>query len=472
MDLITVHPDELTLVSNIRVAKADDDLAASIRDHGLIEPITAYRGEDGALVVKHGHRRTLAARAAGVDAVPVVVTASPNADDAGKAGLMTAQWDENQQRRGLTTREQAEAITQLAAFGVSPAQITKRLRVSRAVVDAATSLPSTETLDAYELTIPQAAVVAEFQDDQEAVQRLVAAAPRGQFDHVEARLRQDRACAEAEAAKAAELAEKGVTVLEDWPEYGSPGEWIHSLRTADNERIEVDEDEPGDHMAALLSADVVNVHKETGERVPEWMIYEDDEADHAPSHHTPRSMCEERMEVEVRWYCVDPAARGWKSLGGRTPSGPLTEEQAEAKREADREARRDVVAANKAWLAAEEVRRSWLRTFCNRKTAPKGSAAFVTETLLKRSHLLDFNLSYQAINYVDTKEPEDFPDAKATMTTLALALVAHEVHTCKEHWRSQDRGTGAYLRFIEGQGYALSPVERRACGEEVATDDL
>ena len=143
MDLITVHPDELTLVSNIRIAKADDDLVASVRDHGLIEPISAYRGLDGALVVKHGHRRTLAARAAGLDTVPVVVSGSPADDDNGKAELMTAQWAENQQRRGLTTREQADAIAQIAAFGVSPSQIAKRLRVSREVVDAATAMPTT-----------------------------------------------------------------------------------------------------------------------------------------------------------------------------------------------------------------------------------------------------------------------------------------------------------------------------------------
>lgn len=468
MELITVHPDELTLVANIRAAQADDDLVASLRDHGLIEPISAYRGLDGSLVVKHGHRRTLAARAAGLDAVAVVVTDSPADGDDGKAELMTAQWDENQQRRGLTTREQADAIAQLAAFGVTPAQITKRLRVSRDVVDAATALPSTETLDAYELTIPQAAVVAEFEDDPDLVNRLVDAAARGQFDHEVSRVRQVRAIAQATAAKRDELTAQGVDVMDRRPDWDDSGEWVASLRTADDQTVELDPSEPGEHVHAWLDAEFVTVNKETGEKVSTWLICEDDEADDKPANHTPRSQCEERLTVEVRWYCSKPAERGWKTFGGRTPASALTDEQ----REAERQVRRDVVAANKAWVAAEEVRREWLRTFCSRKTAPKGTAAFVTDTLLKRPHLMDHRVTYDAVNWVDAEAPENMTDAKATMTTLALVLIAHEINTCKEDWRSRNYSTAAYLRLIEGQGYALSPVERRACGEDVATEDL
>lgn len=467
MDLIAVHPDELTLVSNIRIATADDDLVASVRDHGLIEPISAYRGLDGALVVKHGHRRTLAARAAGLDTVPVVVSDSPADDDNGKAELMTAQWAENQQRRGLTTREQADAIAQIAAFGVSPSQIAKRLGVSREVVDAATAMPTTETLDTYELTIIQAAVVAEFEGDDEAVERLVEAAGDGQFDHEVARIRQERVIAQAVAAKRDELMEQGVDVLPGRPPYSDRGEWVDYLRTADGERVELDPADPGEHVQAYIDAQFDTVNKETGKRVSPWLICEDDEAE-GKSNMTPRSKCEERLVVEVRWYCSKPAARGWTTPGGRTPASAMTDEE----REAERAARRDVVVANKAWVAAEGVRKGWLRDFCTRKTAPKGTAAFVTETLLKRSHLIDHRVYSEAINYVDTKAPDSFADAKATMTTLALVLIAHEINTCKEDWRSKDRATAAYLRLLEELGYALSPVERRVCGDEVATDDL
>ena len=58
------------------------------------------------------------------------------------------------------------------------------------------------------------------------------------------------------------------------------------------------------------------------------------------------------------------------------------------------------------------------------------------------------------------------------MTSLALCLIAHEANTHKGSWRHIDPRTAAYLRFIEAQGYGLSPVERRACGETVPTDEL
>lgn len=90
MDLVMVNPQELTIVSNVRVAKASADLVASIQEHGLLEPINAYRTDDGALVVKHGHRRTLAAIEAGLDQVPVILTAAPAEDEGGKIDLITA----------------------------------------------------------------------------------------------------------------------------------------------------------------------------------------------------------------------------------------------------------------------------------------------------------------------------------------------------------------------------------------------
>ena len=120
MNLIHVSPSELTLVSNIRDAKASDDLVASVREHGLLEPINAYRDDNNDLVVKHGHRRTLAAVAAELDQVPVIVTSAPADDLDGKTDLIAAQWDENQQRQNLTTREQAETIAQLVAYASPP----------------------------------------------------------------------------------------------------------------------------------------------------------------------------------------------------------------------------------------------------------------------------------------------------------------------------------------------------------------
>lgn len=48
-----------------------------------------------------------------------------------------------------------------------------------------------------------------------------------------------------------------------------------------------------------------------------------------------------------------------------------------------------------------------------------------------------------------------------------LEPIVYEAATNREHWRRLDDGTRRYLRFIESQGYELSDVERRACGEDV-----
>lgn len=468
MDLIMVNPKELTIISNVRVATASADLVASIQEHGLLEPINAYRAESGDLVVKHGHRRTLAAIEAGLDQVPVVLTAAPAEDEGGKIDLITAQWDENQQRENLTAREQADTIAQLAAFGITPAQIAKRLRVDRPTVDAATSMRTTATLDQYALTIVQAAAVDEFADDDEAVRLLADAAARGQFDHQIARLRQDRKIAAALAEAREHWQAKGVQVLDDWT--GPEGsQWVHDLADATTgERVEVDPDNPGPHLAVHLSDSIVTVHTATGDEVPRWTVRAADDPNRPEGALTHADVHEE-IRVRPRWFCLDPAARNWKVRWG---SAEAPAELTDQEREAKRAERRDVIAANKAWLAAEQVRREWLREFCARKSAPKDGAVFIAQSLAADSNLLADHRAlgarrdYLNLDGIDTVSP-----AKAGLLALAMCLIAHEAATDKNSWR-RGRRTAAYLRYIESQGYALSPVERRACGETVSTDEL
>lgn len=470
MDLVMVNPQELTIVSNVRVAKASADLVASIQEHGLLEPINAYRTDDGALVVKHGHRRTLAAIEAGLDQAPVILTAAPAEDEGGKIDLIAAQWDENQQRENLSAREQADTIAQLAAFGVTPAQIAKRLRVDRPTVDAATSLKTTDTLDQYQLTIVQAAALDEFAEDDEAVQLLAEAAASGQFDHQVSRLRQARKVAAVLAEARDHWQAKGVQVLDEWAD-ARGGEWVSSLVDATtNEAVEVDLDNPGPHLAVYLSDQIVTVHTATGDEVARWTVRAADDPNRPEGALTHADVHEE-IRVRVRWFCLDPAARNWKARWGGS-AAESSAEMTDEEREAKRAERRDVIAANKAWLAAEQVRRDWLRDFCARKSAPKDGAVFIAQTLAADPQLLADHRAvgaqrdYLNLDGIDTVSP-----ARAGLLALAMCLIAHEAATDKNSWR-RGRRTAAYLRYIESQGYALSPVERRACGEAVSTDEL
>lgn len=469
MNLIYVSPSELTLLSNIRDANASDDLVASVREHGLLEPINAYRADNRELVVKHGHRRTLAAVAADLDQVPVIVTAAPADDVDGKTDLISAQWDENQQRENLTAREQAEAISQLAAFGVSPAQISKRLRVDRPTVDAATTMTDTEALDRYDLTITQAAVAVEFEDDPSAVDSLLRAAAAGQFDHQAARLHQQREIDAALADARKQWEDKGVTVIDGWPAYSGNAGWVDRLvDTTTGDPATVDPDNPGEHVAVRLDAEYITVLTATGEAVDPYEVVDDDDEDRHADDIT-RSQVHDELNVNARWFCDDLAARGIKNRWSPTPPPEPTEDE----REQMRAERHDVIAANKAWVAAEQVRRDWLKGFCTRKAAPKNSATFIARTIATSPHLLSADrLRAEREQYLTIKDTEAMSTAKATMTSLALCLIAHEADTHKGSWRHIDPRTAGYLAFIQAQGYALSPVERRACGETVATDEL
>lgn len=89
-------------------------------------------------------------------------------------------------------------MEQLSLLGVSAAQIAKRTKARRMDVDAALAVAGSDLARAvtckYDFVdLVQAAVVAEFSDDPEAVQGLVKAARDGGFDHLVQQLRDDRA---------------------------------------------------------------------------------------------------------------------------------------------------------------------------------------------------------------------------------------------------------------------------------------
>src|SRR4051794_26645864 len=199
-ELRVEHLDPAALLVDVNIrsdARLDADFLASIREHGVLVPIVAVRTAEGQIRVRYGHRRTLAAVEAQRDRVPVVVTGDDSDTDAEQVTRLLTQYAENTHRSGLTTGEQVDVFTQLAAFGLTPGQIARRTRARKADVTAALAVADSDLAKAaserYEfLTLDQAAAVAEFDDDSEAVKALVTAAKSGQFDHVAQRLRDER----------------------------------------------------------------------------------------------------------------------------------------------------------------------------------------------------------------------------------------------------------------------------------------
>jgi ParB family transcriptional regulator, chromosome partitioning protein len=106
-----------------------DELAASIREHGVIQPLIVSPSSGGMYILIAGERRWQAARRAGLKMVPVVLR---NASDQQRLELALI---ENVQRADLNPIEEAQAFHDLAKeFGLSHEAIAARVGKSRVAV--------------------------------------------------------------------------------------------------------------------------------------------------------------------------------------------------------------------------------------------------------------------------------------------------------------------------------------------------
>ena len=128
IDLISPNPQQPRTHFD---ADALAELADSIREHGIIQPLIVSRAGDGmgAYQLIAGERRLLAARQAGLGRVPVVVRES------NPQGLLELALVENLQRADLGPLEEAAAFRRLADdFGMTQDAVATRVGRSRSAV--------------------------------------------------------------------------------------------------------------------------------------------------------------------------------------------------------------------------------------------------------------------------------------------------------------------------------------------------
>ena len=105
------------------------DLADSIREHGIIQPLTVRKLQSGYYQIIAGERRWRAARMAGLDQVPAIVI---EADD---RKAMELAMIENLQREDLNPIEEAEGYRQLMdQYNLTQEETAQRVGKSRSVV--------------------------------------------------------------------------------------------------------------------------------------------------------------------------------------------------------------------------------------------------------------------------------------------------------------------------------------------------
>lgn len=104
------------------------ELAASIEEHGIIQPLVVTETVDGYQLIA-GERRWRAARVAGLSEVPVLVK------DVASSEMLELALVENLQRSDLNPLEEATAFQQLAdEFELTQKQIARRVGKSRTTI--------------------------------------------------------------------------------------------------------------------------------------------------------------------------------------------------------------------------------------------------------------------------------------------------------------------------------------------------
>lgn len=508
-----VDPATLLLERNIRDAQPSADLVKSVKAKGVLEPITAVLTAEGALLVRLGHRRTLAAIEAKVQAVPVYVAGTDDLADASEVDRIISQRDENTHRTGLTARDEIGVVEQLAAFGLSAAQVAKQARIKRRVVDAALTVAGSQTArsaaETWEgLTLDQAAVVAEFENDEESIDKLMRAARTGQFDHVAQRIRDDKQRARLLEDATAALAETGVTMV-DSPTYDDKTVPVERLRNiSDGKAVSA-----VDHAAncpghvVWLTWGRAWVDAEGNIVDPNDYDYSDDHNDDhgdedseefgdggefgdqggsadgatEPGPDPYEGLTEAKRYLPVPG-CSHPTKHGHYDSYRARPK-PKPSDLPPEEREAASVQRKLVIENNKAWESAQTVRREWLTGFLKRKTAPKGTGGFLATTMAYGGGRKEVRDGHRlATVWVTGAEKAGWDarelaeaatgasEGRATVLALAQMLAWYEVNIDKGTWRQDGTGAahGRYLRFLQANGYTLSEVEEYAISDQTA----
>ncbi|KAA0237043.1 MAG: ParB/RepB/Spo0J family partition protein [Chloroflexi bacterium CFX7] len=115
------------------------ELADSIREHGIIQPLIVSRDENGGFRLVAGERRLQAARLAALDTVPVIIR------EAADSQLLELALIENIQRADLNAIEEANAYRRLIdEYGMTQEEAARRVGKSRVAVANALRLLNLE----------------------------------------------------------------------------------------------------------------------------------------------------------------------------------------------------------------------------------------------------------------------------------------------------------------------------------------
>jgi len=425
-----LDPATLTVDVNVRKdAALTPSFVASIKEHGVLEPVIAHRKDDGTVHVLMGQRRTRAAVEATRDLIPVMVIDSPE-----EAERIVTQVVENIQRAALTEADEADAYHQLSLIGVSVSQIAKKTGRTKTTVEGALKAKASEAGTAAlgrGWSIEEALIMAEFEGDAERTLELesVIMDEPDQLFHVAQQLRDDRDRAAALAAFTADLEKVGTTVVE------APG------YNEENETLRV---------SSLNRADGEPAAEEDGNAVYINQNYNGE-------------------------FATIPVIVGWKELGftprntyyssSSANKGPMTDEQ--------KAERKTLIENNKKMESATVIRRAWVASLLGKKQAPKGWQYFTVHAITHHPEVASGYDGEVAANMAGAKierekswawNPLKDHVAKTTarpeVSLIALICAGYEKTIAKDSWRSPHQSHRDYLNQLVTWGYTASETEK------------
>lgn len=454
---------DLNVRQDIRL---DKSFVSNVRVYGHLQPPVGYRDEDGKVHITIGQRRVSAALEIGWPVVPVLIKPRADAEaDRHEEQRILVQLAENEQRASLHDSEIAAGYKQLALIGVSEDQIARKTnsakgRVTTALKVAASEI-ATAAIEKHELTLDQAAILVEFENDEKALAELqtIAKERPEQLEHAA----QQQRSAVARQRDGQSIADKAraegweIVYRTDRYSYGLPSGYtrIDSLWRADDpEKKRLTVDDVKDSAGRVAYIDTMG-HGDT---------------------------------ATVLWVIKDHKKHGFASYYDNTgpTKGPLTDEE--------KAARRQKRTDKAEMIDATVVRRAWIRdTLLNpsRKKYPDDAIAWITRSLwhaatnpkdsysdgirFTAEQLLGVKLdNTRHIRNPDTgdyfrtmQEGEvhfllaDVTDHMRFALAITLGRVEELAGNPKAQGFGQDLRLAGYLRQLEAWGYTLADVEQR-----------
>jgi ParB family transcriptional regulator, chromosome partitioning protein len=435
----------------------DEEFLQSVKELGILTSLLITLDDQGRYRVIEGHRRLAAAIMFDVSELPYDL--EDRAQD--EAGQYLDMYTLNHHRKPLTVLEEASALFNASVHGASRTRIRKATGLGKDQVAAALAagkisgtVRGTAASFGDSITLDQLALLAEFEDDDEAVARLTSDFRLGRSGkHTAEQIRLERA----EAAEQGQLAERlradGYAVTEVLPASARRLDTLYH---------------GGDDLTA-------EAHRNCPGRGAYFVA------------HRP---------LDPVHYCADPQANGHASRYQSTPlpdltagagSAPVTtrdgagdssgpDDGAEARAQ-----RKLVIDGNKAWAAARNVRGEWLAgNLLARGTAPKEAMAFITSQLLTMPGALRDAIARAPGSQLFRQltggayKPESigaWKPGRLPLAQLAVIVTAYEDRMDgdegRKTWRIDQRFTqcdraeaGTYFRFLASIGYELAPIEQ------------